>query len=119
MTEQTNRHDGTTEHDNPLVIAGCDRQSPQPISHPRPDRGSEKSTWPRGQMPYKLQLKPAMTCEKRRSHQSRAGPERKTTKRMTVGTRYAGLPVTLIKIVLILGDNGLSNRAHDRSRPPD
>lgn len=29
-------------------------------------------------------------------------PERKAAKRMTGGTRYAGFPVTLIKIILIL-----------------
>ena len=33
---------------------------------------------------------------------SRAGPERKDAKRMTVGTRYAGFPVRLLRIILIL-----------------
>ena len=72
MTKQTTEHDETAEHDDPPVIAGCDRQShksnrhpnlsashPRPVqqsfttypsvipdlsdSHPRPDRGSKKA----------------------------------------------------------------------------
>ena len=48
---------------------------------------------------------------------SRAGPEWNAAKRMTVGTRYAGFPVTLIKI--ILGGNGQSDRPREGCRTTD
>ena len=51
---------------------------------------------------------------------SRAGREKKPAKRMVKGSPQSRASLnTLVKIILILGDNGLSSRARDSCCPTD